>query len=76
MHILTVIIVAPAQMPCGESSSMSQWDSSAIGALGRVEMKAQRHGHAIEVVAPNDPCAKMEKRFALHEAAVAISPLD
>ena len=76
MHILTVIIVAPAQMPCGESSSMSQWDSSAIGALGRVEMKAQRHGHAIEVVGLNDPSATMVERFALHEAAVAISPLD
>ena len=76
MHILTVIVVARARIPCGGSSSISHWDISPIGALDRVEMKAQRHGHAIEVVAPNDPCAKMEKRFAPHEAAVAISPLD
>lgn len=52
------------------------WDISAISALDRVVMKAQRHGRAIEVVGLNDASAAMVERFASHKAAVAITPLD
>ena len=52
------------------------WDISAIGALDRVVMKAQRHGRAIEVVGLNDASATMVERFAMHKGAVAVTPLD
>jgi SulP family sulfate permease len=52
------------------------WDISAIGALDRVVMKAQRHERAVEIVGLNDASATMVERFALHKRAAAIVPLD
>ncbi|HBK07184.1 MAG TPA: sodium-independent anion transporter [Acetobacteraceae bacterium] len=52
------------------------WDISAIGALDRVVMKAQRYGRAVEVVGLNDASATMVERFAMHKGAVAVAPLD
>ena len=42
------------------------WDISAIGALDRVVLKAQRHNRAVEVIGLNAASATMVERFALH----------
>ena len=42
------------------------WDISAVGALDRLVLKAQRHDHAVEVIGLNQGSATMVERFAIH----------
>ena len=51
------------------------WDISAVGALDRLVLKAQRHDHAVEVIGLNEASATMVERFALHKRQPSVAPV-
>jgi SulP family sulfate permease len=72
----TIDVTEPVEQIVIDVTGAHFWDISAIGALDRVVMKAQRYQRAIEVVGLNTASATMVQRFAIHKHEQALVPLD
>jgi sulfate permease, SulP family len=72
----TINVMEPVAQIIIDVTAAHFWDISAVGALDRVVMKAQRHERDVEIVGLNDASATMVERFAAHKRTPAIVPLD
>jgi SulP family sulfate permease len=72
----TIDVTEPVDKIVIDVTGAHFWDISAIGALDRVVMKAQRYQRAIEVVGLNTASATMVQRFAIHKHEQTLVPLD
>jgi SulP family sulfate permease len=60
-------VLEPVEKIVIDVSAAHFWDISAVGALDRVVMKAQRRGHEVEVIGLNSASATMVERYGVHK---------